>query len=98
MPVGPVPGPVGPGPDNPPVFDGGITLEQFDAIGDETPGADGVPRVGTSEADVLKALGKPLLQSTAAGYHRLIYAIKGSESIAWFFVGANGKVARKSKR
>ena len=94
--VPPVVNPPNPTPDNPPApGSGAITEDQFNAvIEDATLGADGAPRVGTSEENLVKSLGPPFNKRTVAGMTKYLYLL-ADPHVAWFFV-QNGKVVRKN--
>jgi len=84
---GPVnPGPVDPGPVAPPADgEGSITVAAFDLIPD-----------GAAETEVYGTLGKPFRRTETGGYVILVYAIRGSDSVAWFFM-KNGNLERKRR-
>lgn len=87
-PVNPTPvEPPIPVPVNPPVVGGGsITDAQYDAVSE-----------GALESEVVAKLGAPFQRATAAGMTKLVYIFVGTDHVAWFFVGADGKVTRKSR-
>lgn len=64
----PPPQPIPPPNPQPPSSSGGVTEADVSAIEDDTVGADGVVRVGTSEANMILRLGQPYQKSTAAGF------------------------------
>jgi hypothetical protein len=82
---GPVnPGPIDPGPVAPPADgEGTITMAAYNAVAD-----------GATEADVYAALGKPFRRTETGGYSILVYSIRGSDSVAWFFL-RDGKLDHK---
>ncbi len=96
VPTPPGPTPVDPGPGPTPVpGTGDITEAQYADVADDTIGADGVVRVGTSEENMVLRLGPPLSKAPVAGQMKYVYTM-GPSHIAWFFV-SNGRVVRKSR-
>jgi len=84
---GPVnPGPIDPGPVTPPAGgEGTITLAAYDLIPD-----------GAAETEVYGTLGKPFRRTETGGYVVLVYALRGSDSVCWFFL-KDGNLERKSR-
>lgn len=80
-PVTPNPGPVTPGPVDPvpvdplPVGEGSITVAAFDLI-----------PAGAAETEVYGVLGKPFRRTETGGYVILVYAVRGSDSVAMFWL------------
>lgn len=73
---GPVtPGPVDPGPTPPSNGEGTITIAAYDSIPD-----------GASETEVYGQLGKPFRRTETGGFVILVYALRDSDSVAWFFL------------
>lgn len=85
-PVTPNPGPIDPGPVAPPADgEGSITVAAYDLI-----------PAGAAETEVYGQLGKPFRRTETGGYVILVYAIRGSDSVAWFML-KDGNLERKRR-